>query len=277
MGGGIAWPVIRVTDMERSLDFYRGVLGFRACDHEPQGTGRPRQLLEAEGLDLLLELEPRPEPAQWTNDDLQAGIRHVGLKVDDIERWAQRVRDAGARFTMEPRDAFGDVRITFFLDPDGAHLELVQGNVVYSHPHSPALVAAERQRPVPATPRFDHIAISVGDRDRTVELYRQGVGANIIGELRQEGEPRGFAITYMQAGPAVLEIFSFDLPVSANPWHPGRRAPGLARIALGADDVSGAIGALVAGGATRIAAEADGEVVLVDPDGTPLEVRPAAA
>jgi catechol 2,3-dioxygenase-like lactoylglutathione lyase family enzyme len=258
---GSAWPVLGVTSLERSLGFYCGVLGCRVAGGEaPHGGGEGRALLTTEGRPLMLELVARPEPSAWLNDDLQSGIRHVAFKVDDIDRWAARVADAGAPFTLEPRDVMGKVRIAFFLDPDGSHIELVQGNVRYSHPWSEELIAAERATPAPASPRVDHVAVSVADLERTLAFYRRGIGAEVIGQLRAGDDPRGFLITYVRlgTGPAILEIFSFDVPVLPNPWQPHRTPAGLLRIALSA-------------GGTADAASPGGEVVL-DPDGTPLEI-----
>jgi catechol 2,3-dioxygenase-like lactoylglutathione lyase family enzyme len=274
--GGIAWPVLGITDRERSLDFYCGVLGLQIAGNQPQQSGGPgRTLLSAGGRALMLEAIADPEPSEWVDDDLQRGMRHVGFKVDDIEPWADRVRAAGAPFTMEPRDAFGDVRIAFFLDPDGAHLELVQGNVGYTHPGSPELVARERALPAPATPRFDHVALSVADLPRTLACYRRGAGAALIGELYAADDPRGFRITYLQAGPAILELFSFDRPLRPNPWRPGRVTPGLLRIGLSSDDPARAAAMLLeAGGSHPAAGGPDADVVL-DPDGTPLEIAAA--
>jgi catechol 2,3-dioxygenase-like lactoylglutathione lyase family enzyme len=258
---GSAWPVLGVASLERSLDFYCGVLGCQEAGTEARrGGGRGHALLTSEGRPLMLELVPHPEPTAWLPDDLQRGIRHVAFKVDDVDRWAARVKAAGAPFTMEPRDATGGVRIAFFLDPDGAHIELVQGNVRYSHPWSEELIAAERATPAPASPRLDHVAISVAGLERTLAFYRRRAGAEVIGQLRVGEDARGFLITYLRLGtrPAILEVFSFDIAMLPNPWQPRRKPAGLLRIALSA-------------GSPVDAAGPDGDVVL-DPDGTPLEI-----
>jgi catechol 2,3-dioxygenase-like lactoylglutathione lyase family enzyme len=276
---GSAWPVLGVTSLERSLDFYCGVLGCRVAGAEaPHGSGEGRTLLTSEGRPLMLELVARPEPSAWAKDDLQCGIRHLAFKVDDVDRWAARVKDAGAPFTMEPRDATGGVRIAFFLDPDGSQLELVQGNVRYSHPWSEELIAAERATPAPPSPRLDHVALSVADLERTLAFYRRGTGAEVIGQLRIGDDPRGFLITYMRlgTGPAILEIFSFDVPMLPNPWQPHRTPAGLLRVALSAGDPAvGVRSLLAAGGSLPERGRPDGEVVL-DPDGTPLEIAAGA-
>jgi len=258
---GSAWPVLGVVSLERSVDFYCAVLGCRGAGGEaPPGGGERHALLSSGGRPLVLELVARPEPSAWVNDDLQCGIRHVAFKVDDVDRWAARVKAAGAPFTMEPRDATGGVRIAFFLAPDGEHIELVQGNVHYSHPWSEQLIGAERATPAPATPRLDHIAISVAGLARTLAFYRRRAGAEVIGQLRIGEDPRGFLITYVRlgAGPTILEVFSFDSAMRPNPWQPHRTPPGLLRIALSARG-------------TEDASSPGGDVVL-DPDGTPVEI-----
>jgi len=269
--------VLGITDLERSLDLYCGVLGLTVAGRQPGGPDRrSRTLLAAGGRSLVLELVTNPEPGGWVNDDLQCGIRHVAFKVDGVDRWAGRVRAAGMPFTMEPRDAFGEVRIAFFLDPDGAHLELVQGNVRYTDPGSPELVAAERAAAVPSLPRLDHVAVTVADPARTIDFYRRGAGAEVIGELRGGDDPRGFRITYLALprGPGILEVFSFDVPLRPNPWQAGRSAPGLDRIGLCSADPATAAATLIAAGGSATEPRARGGTVVLDPDGTPLELAP---
>jgi catechol 2,3-dioxygenase-like lactoylglutathione lyase family enzyme len=262
---GSAWPVLGVASLERSLDFYRAVLGCRLAGGEAApGGGEGQSLLSAGGRPVMLELVARPHPTAWVNDDLQCGIRHVAFKVDDVDLWAARVKDAGAPFTMEPRDATGGVRIAFFLGPDGEHIELVQGNVRYSHPWSEELIAAERAAPAPASPRLDHVAISVAGRERTLAFYRQRAGAAVIGQLRLGDDPRGFLISYARlgAGPVILEVFSFDSPMLPNACQPDRTSTGLLRIALsdgGGSDASSP-------------SPGPGRDVVLDPDGTPVEI-----
>lgn len=264
---GLHYGVVGVTDTDRSLDFYCGLLKFSLAERRTTPAGE-RCLLTAGGRSLVLQQVP-PAPSAWDRDDIQSGMRHIGLKVDDVDTWAERLRDRDVRFTLEPEDAFGDVRLCFFLDPDGTHLEFVQGNVNYNYVWTPELVAAERAVPVPGTPRFDHIAVSVDDIDATLAFYSGGLGFPVIAELKEDGADRGFAITFVQAGPGVIEIFSFSEPLLPNSFRPAAPAPGLLHLGLGARDVDAGAEALAAAGATML----PGPLAL-DPDGTPLEVVP---
>jgi catechol 2,3-dioxygenase-like lactoylglutathione lyase family enzyme len=278
---GLHFGVVGVTDMDRSLDFYCGLLRFALAERRGgsrEGTAGERCLLTSGGRSLVLQgLGEQPGAPAWVNDDLQAGMRHIGLKVDDVDAWAERARDAGVRFTVEPEDAFGDVRLCFFLDPDGAHLEFVQGNVNYNQVWTPELVDRERAVPVPGTPRFDHVAVSVRDLDATLAFYHDHLGFPVIAQLKEDGADRGFTITFVQAGPGVMEIFSFSEPLRANSFSPAARAPGLLYLGMGARDVRAAAAELEAGGAWLVPAaeeEQPGTALAVDADGTPLEVVP---
>jgi catechol 2,3-dioxygenase-like lactoylglutathione lyase family enzyme len=266
---GLHFGVVGVTDTDRSLDFYCGLLRFSLAERLRTPAG-DRCLLTAGGRSLVLQEMPgEPAPSAWERDDIQSGMRHIGLKVDDVDAWAQRLRDRDVTFTLEPEDAFGDVRLCFFLDPDGAHLEFVQGNVNYNYVWTPELVTAERAVPVPGTPRFDHVAVSVADIDATLAFYHDRLGFPVIAELKESGADRGFAITFVQAGPGVIEIFSFSEPLRPNSFRPAAPAPGLLHLGLGARDAAAAEAELSAAGAKLL----PGPLAL-DPDGTPLEVVP---
>jgi len=214
---------IGVSDLDRSLAFYRDLLGFRLAEEETGGVvwldaGPARlKLVDARGGDL----------GGWSTDNLQRGIRHVGLKVGSVDAWARRLRDAGAEFTVQPMDAAGGVRIAFFLDPDGAHLEIIEGHVRYHTVVSPALAEAEREAaarlPATAGPAFDHVAVTMEDLDAALALYRDELGFEVIGQLDLAPHPQGFRITYLRAGAVVLEVFSFAVPTLPGPEAPERR------------------------------------------------------
>jgi catechol 2,3-dioxygenase-like lactoylglutathione lyase family enzyme len=274
---GITSVEIGVTDLDRSLDFYRGLLGFRPVDGAPPGA---TWLGAGPVVVKLVDAGPDGSLRGWVNDDLQRGLRHVGLKVGDVDRQAGRLRDAGVRFTLEPLDAVGDVRIAFFEDPDGALLEIVEGAVRYHTTWSPDLAERERaaaqRRPPEAGPVFDHVAVTVEDLDRTLVTYRDGLGYEVIGQLRHADDPRGFLITYLQAGDAVLEVFSYRAPKTASPWTPDADRTGHRGVGLGADDPGDAEDRLRKAGATPVPA-ADGGPVLLDPDGIPLRIERVSA
>jgi glyoxylase I family protein len=108
-----------VSDTERSLSFYRDLLGLTIDGSRPD-LGYPGAWLQVGGQQIhLLEL-PNPDavdgrPAHGGRD------RHAAFVVDDVEVLAQRLESAGVAVS---RSRSG--RLAFFCrDPDGNALEFV--------------------------------------------------------------------------------------------------------------------------------------------------------
>ncbi|MFD0733210.1 VOC family protein [Planotetraspora mira] len=263
---GIHHVEIGVGDLDRSLDFYQGLLGLQRAEvPEPPGV---RWLSAGSALLKLVETVSG-DLGGWINDDLQRGIRHVGFTVGDVDLQADRIRDAGIPFTLPPLDAVGGVRLAFFQDPDGTHLEIIDKHLQYHKVSSPELADRERAaaeaRPRTAGPSFGHVAVTVDDLDATLAFYRDTLGYQVIGQISQNQDPRGFLLTYLQAGESVLEVFTFTAPTTPSPWAPEANRHGFRHIAIAVDDVDKARARLVAAGARETV---DG--LLVDADGIPL-------
>ncbi|WP_078857258.1 VOC family protein [Streptomyces sp. NBRC 109706] len=237
---GMAYVEIGVSDAERSLDFYRGLLGLRPATSPPEPTAPGVHWLTADGA--LVKLVEKPEGGTlggWIGDDLQRGMRHFGMKVGDVFRQAERLRSAGVPFTVEPTAAVGDVNLAFFTDPDGTLLEIIDGHLTYHEVTTPELADRERRlaeaRAAEAGPVFDHVAITVADLDATLAYYRDQLGYRVIGRLVHDQDPRGFVIDYLQAGDAVLEVFTFDAATTQPAPDPARDSLGLRAIGLSAE------------------------------------------
>jgi catechol 2,3-dioxygenase-like lactoylglutathione lyase family enzyme len=207
--------VIAVSSLERAVAFYRDLLGFSVLSQSRDGDGI-RTILDA-GAGHTLTLVTGAgltRSSRWMPNDLQTGLRHVGFKARDVDATAARLKAAGVPFTLDPLDATGGVRIAFFTDPDGTLLEIVQGALQY-HADGPAAAEIAPVTPEGETLLFDHVAISVSDLGRAQEFYSGQLGCPLIGQLYFHDE-RGFTITYLKAGTAVLELFSFSAPTMPN-------------------------------------------------------------
>ena len=101
----------------------------------------------------------------------------------------------------------------------------------------------------------------------------QNFGYEVIGQLRHAADPRGFLITYLQAGAGVLEVFTYTADTEPSPWTPDDSRLGLRGIGSGGDDPAGTLGRLTAlGGAPVPGAPATASGPLItDPDGVPLQ------
>ena len=280
---GIRYVEIGASDLARSLGFYQDLLGFRPAGEVAWSRGQAAHWLEAgPALVKLVDLGAGDLGGWDYDNDLQRGIRHVGWKVGDVDLQAERLRDAGVAFTVEPTDAVGDVRLAFFRDPDGALLEIIDGHLHYHTTYSAELAERERaaaaHRPRTAGPAFDHVAVTVEDLDTTLAFYRDALGYELIGQL-DHGGPQGFLITYLQAGGVVLEVFTFTAPKIPNPWTPDEPRLGLRHIGIGVADPDEAVRQLAAAGAQQLPGDVgDGDGggrLFTDRDGIPLRAVPA--
>ena len=223
MNSGIRYLEIGAADLDRSRHFYAELLGLAEVDRPYDGDATACWFDAGPALVKVVQVV-NGDTGEWRDDDLQGGIRHAGFKTADVDGLISRLEAAGTQVTSPPRDVLGDVRIAFFLDPDGARLELVQGALAYQRAGSPRLVAAEAAGlPESGTPpRFDHVGITASDFDTTATYWRS-VGYDVIGDIRHHDDPRGFLMTYLGAGGSVLEIFSFDVATAHPPaWAENR-------------------------------------------------------
>ena len=123
-GGGIHHVAIKVKDFDASVKFYREALGFFPVLAWGEGDGRAVMLDTGRGdcIEIFAGggAEGKPEGA-WM---------HLALKCEDVDGVLEKVRAAGRRVTIEPKDvtipgSFPlDIRIAFFEGPDGEVLEL---------------------------------------------------------------------------------------------------------------------------------------------------------
>jgi catechol 2,3-dioxygenase-like lactoylglutathione lyase family enzyme len=134
---GIDHTAIVVSNTDRSLAFYRDVLGFRVAgesenygveqEHLNQVFGARLHItgLRAEhgpGIEFLEYITPpggKPLPPDAKANDLVFWNTH--LAVDQVSSAAQRVRNSGAQFVSNPGE---NVQAVIVRDPDGHALEL---------------------------------------------------------------------------------------------------------------------------------------------------------
>lgn len=240
---------INVTDIARSVDFYSRFLGTEAIS-----VGDDAAELDAVTATISLRLVSAAE-TNWVADDLQKGFRHVGFKVADLDERVEKLHAARVPFQLEPIHAEGDVRITFFYDPDGTLLELVEGPIQYHEVYDQDAVDSDWGLGTPSRPRFDHVAETVADLEVTKQYFGQ-LGYQLMSGLHQPSDTRGFEINFLRAGDSVLEIFTYER-ADKSQRQPQTTAPGF--LAAEFDGVAPT-------GAERVD-QAHGLDLYVDPDG----------
>ncbi len=113
--------MVRVTDVEKSLDFYCDKLGLVELRRQESEQGR---------FTLIFLAAPGDEDAQveltwnWDSEEYGEGrnFGHLAYQVDDIYAACQRLMDGGVTINRPPRDG----HMAFVRSPDGVSIELLQ-------------------------------------------------------------------------------------------------------------------------------------------------------
>ena len=113
--------MVRVSDLDASLDFYCNKLGLVELRRRENPAGR---------FTLVFLAAPGDESAQielthnWGSEKLDGGrnFGHLAYQVDDIYATCQRLLDAGVTILRPPRDG----HMAFVRSPDQISIELLQ-------------------------------------------------------------------------------------------------------------------------------------------------------
>ena len=181
----------------------------------------------------------------WIPDDIQAGPRHIGFKVSDLDERVRKLQEDGVQFHLEPIDAAGEVRITFFYSPSGVLVEMVEGALQHHWVADQSEVDADWGLGTPTRPRFDHVAETVQSFD-TSGAFHAGHGFKLMGGIHQSADPRGFEIAYLRGDDTTLELFEFR-KVELQTREPQWDAPGFVAAVFDSGEPEGDPVAVVAG------------------------------
>jgi lactoylglutathione lyase len=115
---------IRVTDLQKSIDFYTKVLGMKVS-----GRGKIKQTkgetvgLQSEKDGFILELNYYEKDSPYnTKYSVGEGLDHLAFKVDDLDKALKEAKKAGYRTILEMKADGG--QWAYIEDPDGIWIEL---------------------------------------------------------------------------------------------------------------------------------------------------------
>lgn len=120
--------MIRVSDLEESLDFYCNKLGLVETRRRDSEAGRYTLVFLAAPEDRgraaseaspLIELTYNWDPEEYTGG---RNFGHLAFETDDIYRLCRALMDRGVTINRPPRDG----RMAFIRSPDGISIELLQ-------------------------------------------------------------------------------------------------------------------------------------------------------
>lgn len=124
---GLAEIVIFVDDLERSLRFYRDLLGLEVISPPSLKAVFLRVGAEVGGVPQQIVLVPRPTPLGATSaNKADRDLHHIGLEVPAAEFEAERTRIAGQGISVRAGEhPFLPVEAFYIDDPDGHEVEIV--------------------------------------------------------------------------------------------------------------------------------------------------------
>ena len=113
--------MVRISDVEKSLDFYCHKLGLKETRRKDAPAGRYTLIFLAADESPEAEIELT---YNWDSEDYSGGrnFGHLAFQVPDIYAACQRLMDGGVTINRPPRDG----RMAFVRSPDGISVELLQ-------------------------------------------------------------------------------------------------------------------------------------------------------
>ncbi|HMN64537.1 MAG: lactoylglutathione lyase [Burkholderiaceae bacterium] len=123
----ILHTMLRVGDMQRSVDFYTRLMGMKVL----RTTDRPEQKYSLafvgygdESAGAVIELTYNYGVDRY---ELGSGYGHIAIEVDDAAAACERIRAGGGLVTREAGPVKGGTTVIAFVqDPDGYKIELIE-------------------------------------------------------------------------------------------------------------------------------------------------------
>ena len=123
----ILHTMLRVGDLQRSIDFYTKILGMKLL--------RTRDNPEYNYTLAFVGFGSYPDHAELEltynygvdSYDLGTAYGHIALQVEDAKAACERIREAGGKVTREAGPVKGGTTVIAFVeDPDGYKVELIE-------------------------------------------------------------------------------------------------------------------------------------------------------
>lgn len=109
----VNYAIVFVSDMKRSVSFYRDVIGVPLKFESPGWSE-----FVTDGATLALHQSENAKRGEEDPQTLLAGRCRPGLSVSNLDQFHKRMLEHDVRCVQQPKATFG-VRIAQYLDPDG--------------------------------------------------------------------------------------------------------------------------------------------------------------
>ena len=113
----------RVNDLERTVKFYREILGLAEVKRHKSPRGSELVFLQANGSEELIELchLPGSEPVK-----VQPDLTHLAFEVDSLAEFEKHLAKHGLKYSDGPVTSSTGTTFAFVDAPEGYEIELIQ-------------------------------------------------------------------------------------------------------------------------------------------------------
>ena len=113
----------RVNDLERTVKFYRDILGLAEIKRHKSPRGSELVFLKTPESEELIEIcfFPGSEPVKC-----QADLTHLAFEVDSLEEFAKHLTKHGLKYSDGPTTSSSGTTFAFIDAPEGYEIELIQ-------------------------------------------------------------------------------------------------------------------------------------------------------
>lgn len=116
----INYVIVFVSDMKRSVSFYRDLIGLPLRFESPDWTE-----FVSEGATLALHSSEASIDGRAIRANAQSGSCRPGFSVSDLDEFHVRMLGSNVPCTQEPKNVFGN-RIAQYEDPDGLIISVAE-------------------------------------------------------------------------------------------------------------------------------------------------------
>lgn len=112
----------RVSDLEKTISFYKDVLGLEEVRRQTSGRGSQLVFLKAPGSEVEIEICKFDESGPVV---VGPDLTHLAFEVDDLDEFAKKAAAKGHPLSDGPHST-GTGRIAFIDAPEGYEIELIE-------------------------------------------------------------------------------------------------------------------------------------------------------
>ncbi len=114
---------MRVSDLERTVDFYKTILGLEEIERKESPRGSKLVFLKAPQSEEKIEITYFPNSGAV---EVQEDLVHLAFLVDSLDEFEKHIKQHGVEFSDGPTETSSGSRFAFIDAPEGYEIELIE-------------------------------------------------------------------------------------------------------------------------------------------------------